>query len=74
MPFARAVSAKSHDFDEHGNERHTDFRRMLGIVLDADYHGHVGIEYEGDRLDEARGILATRTLLETVRAELATVR
>lgn len=74
MPFARAVSAKSHDFDERGNERQTDFRRMLRIVLDAGYHGHVGIEYEGDRLDERRGILATRTLLETVREELAAER
>lgn len=71
MPFAKAVSAKSHDFDELGNERHTDFRRMLRIVLHAGYHGHLGIEYEGDGLDEPHGILATRALLETVRAELA---
>jgi sugar phosphate isomerase/epimerase len=35
MPFAKAVSAKSNDFDENGNEMHTDFERMLGIVLAA---------------------------------------
>lgn len=72
MPFAKAVSAKSHDFDAEGNERHTDYRRMLRIVLDAGYRGYVGIEYEGDQLSEPDGIRATKALLERVRAELAT--
>ncbi len=71
MPFARAVSAKSHDFDERGEEIHTDYHRMLRIVHDAGYRGWVGIEYEGGRLDEDAGILATLRLLERVRAELA---
>lgn len=71
MPFAKAVSAKSHDFDERGNERQTDYGRMLRIVLDAGYHGHVGIEYEGDGLSEPDGIRATKALLERVREELA---
>ena len=48
MPFAKAVSAKSHDFDGKGNETHTDYFRMMKIVLDAGYSGFVGIEYEGD--------------------------
>jgi L-ribulose-5-phosphate 3-epimerase len=71
MPFARAVSAKSHEFDAAGNERQTDFRRMLKIALDAGYHGYVGIEYEGNGLSEPDGIRATKALLERVRAELA---
>jgi L-ribulose-5-phosphate 3-epimerase len=71
MPFAKAVSAKSHDFDDQGNERHTDYGRMLRIVLDAGYRGYVGIEYEGAALPEAQGIRATKALLERVRAELA---
>lgn len=71
MPFAKAVSAKSHEFDERGNERETDYRRMLRIVLDAGYHGHVGIEYEGDGLSEPDGIRATKALLERVREEFA---
>jgi sugar phosphate isomerase/epimerase len=71
MPFAKAVSAKSHDFDAEGNERNTDYRRMLRIVLDAGYRGYVGVEYEGDTLSEADGIRATKALLERVRAELA---
>ena len=71
MPFAKAVSAKSHDFDEEGNETVTDFTRMLRIVLDAGYRGYVGIEYEGSRLSESDGILATKALLERVREELS---
>ncbi|MEE9131003.1 MAG: sugar phosphate isomerase/epimerase family protein [Phycisphaerales bacterium] len=69
MPFAKAVSAKSHDFDEAGNETKTDFRRMMKIVLDAGYDGYVGIEYEGDSLSEVEGVKATKQLLETVREE-----
>ncbi|MCP5519410.1 MAG: sugar phosphate isomerase/epimerase [Verrucomicrobiales bacterium] len=70
MPFARAVSAKSHDFDEHGRELHTDYERMMKIVLEAGYRGYVGIEYEGSRLAEPDGIRATKALLEKVRARL----
>lgn len=70
MPFAKAVSAKSHDFDAEGNEANTDYRRMMKIVLDAGYRGRVGIEYEGETLGEDEGILATKRLLERVRDEL----
>lgn len=69
MPFAKAVSAKSHDFDEQGNETGTDFRRMMKIVLDAGYRGFVGIEYEGSGISEIEGVIATKKLLETVRTE-----
>ena len=71
MPYAKAVSAKSHDFDAEGNERSTDFSRMMRIVLDAGYRGYVGIEYEGSNLAEPEGILATKRLLERVRDELS---
>lgn len=71
MPQAKAVSAKSHDFDEEGNEIHTDYTKMMKIVLDAGYKGFVGIEYEGRKLDEYAGIKATKKLLMKVRKELA---
>lgn len=71
MPFAKAVSAKSHDFDDSGNEIHTDYKKMLGIVKEAGYRGWVGIEYEGSKLSEFDGIKATKKLLERVREELA---
>ncbi len=70
MPYAKAVSAKSHDFDAQCNETHTDYRKMMQIVLDAGYHGYVGIEYEGGKLSEPEGIRATKKLLERVREEL----
>jgi L-ribulose-5-phosphate 3-epimerase len=72
MPFAKGVSAKSHDFNAEGNETATDYRRMLDIVLNKHrFRGFIGIEYEGSRLSEADGIRATKTLLERVRTELA---
>jgi len=71
MPYAKAVSAKSHEFDSNGSETRTDYEKMMRIVLDAGYRGHVGIEYEGDGLSEVEGIRATKTLLERVRAKVA---
>ncbi len=71
MPFAKAVSAKSHEFDEKGDEVRTDYRRMMSIVLAAGYHGYVGIEYEGSKVDAYTGIKKTKQLLETVRDELS---
>ncbi|MGP1272073.1 MAG: sugar phosphate isomerase/epimerase family protein [Phycisphaerales bacterium] len=70
MPFARAVSAKSHEFDEAGNEVRTDYTRMMRIVTDAGYRGFVGIEWEGGGVSELEGVLATKRLLERVREEL----
>ncbi len=70
MPFAKAVSAKSHEFDDQGDETATDYLRMMRIVLAAGYAGYVGIEYEGEKLDEFAGIAATKKLLERVRDEL----
>jgi len=63
MPFAKAVSAKAHDFDEAGNEKNIDYVKMLQIVKDAGYKGFIGVEYEGDGLGEEAGIIATRDLL-----------
>ena len=70
MPYATAVSAKSHDFDALGNEINTDYYKMMKIVTEAGYSGYVGIEYEGNILDEVTGIHATKTLLEKVRDSL----
>ena len=70
MPFAKGVSAKSHEFDAEGNEVRTDYLKMMKIVVAAGYHGWVGVEYEGKGLPEAEGIRATIKLLERVRNEL----
>lgn len=70
MPYAKAVSAKSHDFDAEGNETKTDYFKMMKIVTDAGYKGFVGIEYEGSKLDEYAGIRATKKLLLKVRKQM----
>lgn len=70
MPFAKGVSAKSHEFDEDGNEINSDYRRILQTVKDAGYIGHIGIEYEGNVLSEPEGIKATKRLLERIGSEL----
>lgn len=71
MPYAKGVSAKSHDFNEQGEEIHTDYEKMMKIVLDAGYRGYVGIEYEGNVMSEQEGVIATKKLLESVRENLA---
>jgi len=67
MPYAKAVSAKSHEFDEKGNETGSDFYRIMNIVLDAGYKGYVGIEYEGSVHTEMEGIRLTNDLLKKIR-------
>ena len=71
MPFAKAVSAKTHDFDANGNEAQIDYKRMMKIVMDAGYHDYVGIEYEGDKTPEREGVRLSKALLEKVRFELS---
>ncbi|MEH6679720.1 MAG: sugar phosphate isomerase/epimerase family protein [Sediminicola sp.] len=63
MPYAKGVSAKSHDFDSEGNETDIDYVRVLQLVKDAGYDGYIGVEYEGSVLGEEAGILATKELL-----------
>ncbi len=71
MPFAKAVSAKSNNFDENGNHIDFDYMRIMKIVVDAGYRGYVGIEYEGKDLGEKEGILATKALLMKCREALS---
>ncbi|MDH5827592.1 sugar phosphate isomerase/epimerase family protein [Sphingobacterium sp. SG20118] len=67
MPYAKGVSAKTHDFDAEGNETQIDYTRMLKIVKDAKFKGYIGIEYEGSKLSEVDGIIASKKLLERLR-------
>ncbi len=73
MPYAKGVSAKSYDFDEKGDETKIDFYRMMKIVVDSGYKGYVDIEYEGSRLSENDGILATKKLLEKIQKQMMNV-
>ena len=66
MPYAKAVSAKSHEFNSNGDEVRTDYKRMMQIVLKSGYSGYVGIEYEGDKHSEYEGIQLTKDLLNKI--------
>ena len=66
MPYAKAVSAKSHEFDKNGDETGSDYYRMMDIVLENGYNGYVGIEYEGSKHSEMEGIRLTNKLLKYI--------
>ncbi len=70
MPYAKAVSAKSNEFDANGNDLGIDYFKMLKMVKEAGYTGFIGVEYEGKELNEVEGIKATRNLLLKVAKEL----
>ncbi|MBN1509625.1 MAG: TIM barrel protein [Sedimentisphaerales bacterium] len=64
LPFAKGVSAKSYDFDAHGEQPLMDYRRLIGLVKASGYKGYVGIEFEGNTQSEEDGIRKTKALLE----------
>ena len=74
LPFAKGISAKSHEFDEKGNDINTDFEKMITIVKQSSYEGYIAIEYEGamlnlfggkgNYLNPHEGVIATKALLE----------
>ena len=66
LPYAKAVSAKSYNFNAKGENTKIDYYKMLKIVKNSGYNGYIGIEYEGEVLSEQEGILATKVLIEKV--------
>lgn len=64
LPFAKGVSAKTIDFDDKGNCVETDYNRMMKIIIDGGFKGYIGIEFEGEHLNEEQGIMKTKQLLE----------
>ena len=42
----------------------------LSIAKDAGYSGYIGVEYEGEKLSEIDGIIATKKLLEKVASKI----
>jgi sugar phosphate isomerase/epimerase len=79
MPYAKGVHAKTHLFDDKGNDLETDFYKMFKIIKKSGYTGWVSIEYEGGLmkmyskdskyLDDSAGIAATKVLVEKAGAE-----
>jgi len=70
MPFAKAVSAKTHNFNVDGSEKETDYLRMMKIVKESGFRGWVGIEFEGEG-EAYEGIKKTIELLRKVGSQLS---
>ncbi len=66
MTKAQAVSAKSYEFDENGNETTLDFEKFMAIIKKSGYKGYISVEYEHETLDERKGIKATKALLKKI--------
>lgn len=64
LPYAKAVSAKSYNFNEKGEDTKIDYFRMMKIVKESDYNGYIGIEYEGMEKSEHEGIKITKNLMK----------
>ena len=64
LPYAKAVSAKSYNFNEQGEDTKIDYYKMMKIVKESDYNGYIGIEYEGMEKSEHEGILITKELMK----------
>lgn len=65
MPYAKSVSAKTHAFDVQGFETTIDYTRMMKIVKDSGFDKYVCVEYEGNKMTEVEGILATKRLIQS---------
>lgn len=62
-PYTRGVSAKTHAFDEKGNETTINYTRCLKVFKDAGFEGFYCAEYEGNALSEIDGSISTIKLL-----------
>jgi sugar phosphate isomerase/epimerase len=71
LPYAKAVSAKSYEFDSDGNETTIDYHRVMKMVKNVGYKGFVGVEFEGRKVSEDEGIKLTRDLLMKVGKQLS---
>ena len=73
LPYAKGISAKSHEFNSQGEEKSTDYSRMIDIITSSSYKGFITIEYEGavmnmfgskgNYLNPHEGVEATKKLI-----------
>lgn len=64
LPYARSISAKTHAFDVQGFETTIDYSRMMKLVKNSRFKDYICVEYEGSKISEEEGILATKKLIE----------
>lgn len=70
-PYTRGVSAKTHKFDNQGQETTIDYLHCMKILTDAGFDGYACGEYEGTQLSEMEGAKATLALLRNTLQQLA---
>ncbi|MBR9919238.1 MAG: TIM barrel protein [Bacteroidetes bacterium] len=63
LPYAGAISVKSLEFDEEGNEANMDYSLLIELVRESGYEDYYGIEYDGKDLPSREGIEKTRELV-----------
>lgn len=75
LPYAKGISAKSHTFNNDGEEMSTDYKKMINLIKASGFNEYIAIEYEGaimalygkgnsKFLSSHEGILATKKLIE----------
>lgn len=64
LPLAKSISAKTHAFDIQGYETTIDYSRMMKLVKESGFDDHICVEYEGNKMSEEDGIIATKHLIE----------
>tara|TARA_S200000501_G_scaffold247960_1_gene232288 strand:- start:93 stop:1097 length:1005 start_codon:yes stop_codon:yes gene_type:complete len=75
LPYAKGISAKSHTFNNDGEEMSTDYKKMINLIKASGFNDYIAIEYEGaimalygkgnsKFLSSHEGILATKKLIE----------
>ncbi|MEN6357191.1 MAG: sugar phosphate isomerase/epimerase family protein [Armatimonadota bacterium] len=69
-PYAYHVHAKTHEFNDKGEDINKDYKRLLQMLKDVDYKRAVSIEYEGPD-DQVEGVKKTRDLILRYWPELA---
>jgi sugar phosphate isomerase/epimerase len=63
LPYAKALSAKTYDFNEKGEQPLMDYRKLLTIVKESGFTGYIGVEFEGNTQSEDSGIRNTIALI-----------
>lgn len=65
-PYIRAISAKSEQFNDQGEETTTDYKKMFAILKNAPLFEYAGVEFFGTTISRKQGAIQTRKLIESV--------
>lgn len=63
IPHTKHIHAKTHEFDEEGDEINIDYNKLMNILKKVNFDGYLSIEYEGGR-DHDEGIIKSKKLIE----------